>query len=500
MPEDSLSAALSDTLDCPPSTFPIPTARLSHLAAQHELYVPVTATSLWSCVRTVLYYVVSPHGSRGCAALAVAHRLFSSLSHVCLLQILDASGPFFKALADDLFAMVPPPSPFLHGWRCNVLDATCVRSNNPKADRDFERVHLLWELSSQNLLFAHCPLTARVGESLRHYPLRPTTLYIADRLYCTAAFFLRAHDHHAALLTRWNRCQKLWADTPQLEPFDINAILKTLAVGEQWEGWVRIGRWKNRPNRRHLRVRLVISHVGDEFAAAALAKLEANHQTVNDAARAVAPYLIVLSNAPTCFTGTELLELYRMRWVGTETQIREQKSVLGMRGLIGKSAKKRRAWLWAHLCAQLWWQLVDAEAAAPDATAPDATAPDAAAPDAAAPGHAAPDAADPGLANPASAGAAAAPGAVASSETPSARVWVGQAYRFYLKALGRQMLLQALLPIDISQWHQLRRRFLDALPKSGRCKARPRAWDAFLKKIDLTFQPISWRNEGISSA
>ena len=458
MTEDSLSTNLLGGLDTPPATFPISSARLHHLAEQHGLYMPAAATSLWSCVRVLLYYVVSPSGSRGCAALAVAQGLFASLSHVCLLQMLDASGPFFKALADDLFARVPAPKPFLHGWACNVLDATCTSSNNPKKDRDFERLHLLWDLPTGNILFAHCPLTERVGETLMHYPLRAKTLYTADRLYCTAKFFRHAHDHGAALLTRWNRCQKLWKDTTKPEEFDIHKVLDKLAVGEQWEGVVRIGRWKSLPNRRHLRVRLVIRHVGEEYAEAELAKLRANVQPINDAARAVAPYLIVLSNAPTDFTGTELVELYRMRWVGTETQIREQKSGLGMSGLIGKTAKKRRAWLWAHLVAQLWWQLVDADADVDVDVDADADA----------------------------------------AEPPRERVPVGQGYRFYLKTLGRQMLLQALLPIDISQWSRIRRRFLDALPKSGRRKARPRAWDAFLRKIDPGFNPKLWRKRGLS--
>ncbi len=432
---------------------------VEHLAKQHNLLLPAAAPSLHALLRVLLFYTFTGKGSREVVATAFATGLLRRLSHVYFLRILKRAGPFFKAWANLLMDALPKPNPFLKGWAVQVLDASCVHAPQASENNHFERIHLLWDLATGYFNHIHLPLDKKAPESLTHFPLQPHVLVLADRFYCSLRSFRHAHAAGAALLTRWNRRRLLWVDQPTPERLDWKALLKTIPLGEFREVWVRMGR-RQKSARPGLRVRLIIQHVGVEYGEKELEKLRKNRQRLTKDARVLAPYLILLLSASgPPLSVSEAVNCYRMRWVGSETELRESKSVLGLDRVVGKSAALRRAWLWAHLCGELVLQLVESQCEKVELPFSEALS--------------------------------------EVEEVPSVRasdqVSASRCYRYYLKSLGHRLVLDALMPIRLWQWPSLRRRFLSALPRQDRRKKQPRAWDAFLKSIEPGFDPIQWR-------
>lgn len=305
-------------------------------------------------VRLLLAYVMSAQSSRFVVAWACAIGLVPSYTHVSLFALLARSADFFEALARRLlerYASLEPAREPDSMPICSV-DATCITSRNSGA-KDFERLHLLHDLETGALRDFHLPAEQAVHESLRHFDLSSGTLVLADRLYCDTLCFEHAAKARAHLLVRWSRSRGLYHDARGTKRWDWRKELAKLEVGEraEYELWLT--------SKRTTKVRVLVEHAGEDFALSELDKLKANKQQINDDARLISPFMVVVTQASLEeLSLSKGLESYRMRWQGSEFNIREAKSVEGLSRLNLKSHEANRAWLFCHLCGQLLTQLL----------------------------------------------------------------------------------------------------------------------------------------------
>lgn len=423
---------------------------LEAVARDNQLVVPEAACSATAVFRVLLVYVASAMGSRAVAAWAVTLGWFDHLSHVWLLHCLRHAGPAFQRVIHHLLQAIPAPTRWLKGWAVLALDATCVHANNARTPTDYERLHLLWNLETGDLHDLHFPLDRLAPESLTHFTLQPHWLVLADRFYCSLVSFHHAQDAGAALVVRWKRTLSLWCEPHTAEAearWDWQTCAEGLAVGESRSCPVWLGHPRN--PRGQLAGRVVMLHVGPEFGANELEKLRKNKASLTPTTQALTPYLVVVTTAPASLSDAELLETFRLRWVGTETEIRQAKSVCGLSGVVGKDSGLRRSWLLGHLCVELLCQAVDRQARQT---------------------------------------------AVRESfQRVSEVLRADRLQRARLSASVYRLVARALLPIELADWQHLRERFLQALPQRDTRRRRPNAIEAYLRKIEPDFDPRQWR-------
>lgn len=399
-------------------------------------------------LRIVMDYVGRTRSSRLSAAWATAIGLVDHLSHVLLLTLLKCNGDWFERLAKlslEHCNEALPLEPFIQDRPLVAMDGSWVNSDQAPDGERGELVHLMFELATGWLRQFHLPLERRDGESLTHFQLEPGMIVLVDRLYCSAKSILYAKDAGADVIVRWRRNISLFVDEQTKALFDWRAALEALEPGHRLERRV----WLQRSDGQRVQVRCVAQEMGREFADKQIEQARRNKVELTDELRRYARYLVVLTTLDAEeFSAEQSIELYHQRWSTAEISIRELKSVMGFKHVIGKTARKRRAWLFCQLLLRGLLQLFDADELRQ--TRPLSMSMSSRGDEQAEPGQL------------------------------RARTDIDRNH--YRPGLLKAALMQALMPMRLSWWRRVARRFLDALPRERRRK-RPRSIAALLRKL-----------------
>lgn len=253
---------------------------------------------------------------------------------------LVACRPWVRAV---LARMVPPPSALPAQRRFLVIDASGIQA--PGARGTQYRLHLCMDLVT--LTFVSITVTdKRTGESLRHFPLGPGDVAVADRGYGHPATLVQTVEQGADLLVRLNA-----HNVPVTHP-DGSAVDWTAALGRQAPTSVCT-----------LPVQLAVAGAAPvplwvhayrlpEAPAAKARRLcrqqsrKKGHQPTRQSLLLAGWVLVVTSLPPTLLPGPTALTLYRVRWQ-IEIAIKRWKSVLDV-DLLRARYESPLADVWVH--------------------------------------------------------------------------------------------------------------------------------------------------------
>lgn len=402
-------------------------------------------------LRIVMHYVARTRSSRLSVAWATLIGLVDHLSHSWLLHGLEASARWLQALAqtafEDLLREVPM-TPFFRGHQVVVVDGTRVGG---------ECLHLMFELASGWLRQFRLDLDQTQGESLCHFALSPGMLVLADRLYCSATSAMHALSQQAHLLVRWRRNCALYLSEQGKDCLDWREALEGLALGQTLERAV----WLQNAAGQRVAVRVIATNLGETFAQTQLEQAQRNKQPITAELQRYAGYLVLVTTVPADeLSAMQACELYHQRWSGAEIAIREFKSVLGLKHVIGSRPQKRRAWLYTQLLVRGVIQRFDAPTLSQGVTLELELSPSAGS----------------------DSGAAGAVEAASPRGQGTVRVSLAHEQKYFRWGLLKEMLTDTLMPLRASWWPQLAPRLMALLPRPRRRK-RPRSLNALLRKL-----------------
>jgi hypothetical protein len=267
--------------------------------------------------------------------------LYESMTDQAVAERLRACGPWVKAM---LRRMLPLPAvdTLPQGLRFVVIDASSIQA--PGATGTDHRLHIALDLLA--LQFVEVLVSdVHTGETLKHFPLAPGDVAVADRGYAHCQGMSAAVQQGAELIVRLNPFSVVVGDAAGA-PLELCATLKrqhmetlrTLAVelratGGQHavRGWVHAYR------------------LNVEQANRARHKCRQSHKkgTPNAESLFLAGWVLVFTTlAPAVLTAQTIMALYRCRWQ-VEIAIKRWKSVLDVDALRAK-ATSPLAEVWLH--------------------------------------------------------------------------------------------------------------------------------------------------------
>jgi hypothetical protein len=249
--------------------------------------------------------------------------LYEAITDQAVAERLRACGPWVQAL---LRRMLSPSSvgTLPTGRRFVVIDASSIQA--PGATGTDHRLHIALDLLSLQFLEVLVS-DVHTGETLKHFPLAPGDVAVADRGYAQCQGMHAAVAQGADLIVRLNPFSVILSDAAGA-PLELCVTLKrqkmetlrTLAVtlcaaGGQHEvqGWVHAYR------------------LNEEQANRARHKCRQGHKKGTPSAESLllAGWVLVFTTlAPAVLTAQTIMALYRCRWQ-VEIAIKRLKSVLG---------------------------------------------------------------------------------------------------------------------------------------------------------------------------
>jgi hypothetical protein len=318
--------------DLPPETVQMARAFKAFVRAK-KVKTPV------QLLRVVFLYCGLDKSLREVAGIFTA--LYESMTDQAVAERLRACGPWVKAM---LRRMLPLPAvdTLPQGLRFVVIDASSIQA--PGATGTDHRLHIALDLLA--LQFVEVLVSdVHTGETLKHFPLAPGDVAVADRGYAHCQGMSAAVQQGAELIVRLNPFSVVVGDAAGA-PLELCATLKrqhmetlrTLAVelratGGQHavRGWVHAYR------------------LNAEQANRARHKCRQGHKKGTPKAESLflAGWVLVFTTlAPAVLSPQTLMALYRCRWQ-VEIAIKRWKSVLDVDALRAK-AHSPLAEVWLH--------------------------------------------------------------------------------------------------------------------------------------------------------
>ena len=267
--------------------------------------------------------------------------LYEAITDQSVAERLRACGPWVQALLRRMLPLSPVGT-LPAGRRFVVIDASSIEA--PGATGTDHRLHIAMDLLSLQFLEVLVS-DVHTGETLKHFPLAPGDVAVADRGYAQCQGMSAAVAQGADLIVRLNPFSVGLRDAAGA-PLELCVTLKrqktetlrTLAVtlcaaGGQHEvrGWVHAYR------------------LNAEQAHRARHKCRQRHKkgTPSAASLVLAGWVLVFTTlAPAVLTAQTIMALYRCRWQ-VEIAIKRWKSVLDVDALRAK-ATSPLAEVWLH--------------------------------------------------------------------------------------------------------------------------------------------------------
>jgi len=253
---------------------------------------------------------------------------------------LEACQPWVRAV---LARMVPAPSTLPAQRRFLVSDGSGIQA--PGARGTQYRLHLCMDLVT--LTFVSIRVTDKhTGESLRHFPLGPGDVAVADRGYGHPATLVQTVQQGADLLVRLN-AHNVPVTHPDGRPLDwgralgrqVSTSVCTLPVQLAVAGAAPIPLWVHA-------YRLPEAQANKARRVCRQQSRKKGHQPTQQSLLLAGWVLVVTSLPPTLLPGPTALALYRVRWQ-IEIAIKRWKSVLDV-DLLRARYESPLADVWLH--------------------------------------------------------------------------------------------------------------------------------------------------------
>ena len=290
-------------------------------------------------LRVVFFYCGLDKSLREVAGTFTA--LYESITDQAVAERLRACGPWVKAMLRRMLPLSAVDT-LPQGLRFVVIDASSIQA--PGAKGTDHRLHIAMDLVSLQFLEVFVS-DVHTGETLKHFPLAPGDVAVADRGYAHCQGMSAAVQQGAELIVRLNPFSVVLGDAAGA-PLELCATLKrqhmetlrTLAVelrstGGQHavRGWVHAYR------------------LNAEQANRARQKCRQGHKKGTPKAESLflAGWVLVFTTlAPAVLSPQTIMALSRCRW-HVEIAIKRWKSVLDVDALRAK-ANSPLAAVWLH--------------------------------------------------------------------------------------------------------------------------------------------------------
>jgi len=289
-------------------------------------------------LRLVLLYCGLDKSLREVAGNATL--LMEAITDSSVAERLAACRPWVRAL---LARLVSSPTPLPAQRRFLIIDASGIQA--PGARGTQYRLHLCMELVT--LSFVSITVTDKhTGESLRHFPLGPRDVAVADRGYGHPATLVETVQQGADLLVRLN-AHNVPVTHPDGSPLDWRRALGpqvptrvcTLPVQLAVAGADPLALWVHA-------YRLPEAQAAKARRVCRQQSRKKGHQPTQQSLLLAGWVLVVTSLAPTLLPGPTALALSRVRWQ-SEIAIKRWKSVLDV-DLLRARYESPLADVWLH--------------------------------------------------------------------------------------------------------------------------------------------------------
>ena len=303
-------------------------------------------------LRVLLIHLGCGHSLRETAVRAQQAQL-AELSSVALWKRLKKSQDWLQALCLELFRERGVELAAGGGFQVRAIDATTVKE--PGKSGSLWRIHYSVRLPSLACDFFKLTETEGpgTGESLRQFPIREGDCLLADRGYSTAAGIGYVAAAGGRVTVRVNT-GILSFQTLDGQAFDLRdkvSKLESAGAVESWPARVVVPQGVPVTGRvcaiRKTEEAIQIAHEGIRKEAARKGR-QVQPKTLE-----FARYVIVFTTFPTAeFTGSEVLEWYRIRWQ-VELVFKRFKSLAELGHLPKHDDESAKAWLYGKLLVAL---------------------------------------------------------------------------------------------------------------------------------------------------
>ena len=301
-----------------------------------------------------LLRILMIHLLDGCSLRETATRAtqggLARVSDVALLKRLRACGEWFRWIGGELMSLhvgATGTLEVLPGRRLRLVDGSTV--SEPGATGSTWRIHYAFGLPSLRCDEVYVT-DAKVGESLKHFKVRPEDVMMADRGY--------AHREGIAHVVRagGDVVVRLNLTNIPLEQTDGKALnilrrLRTLrgAVCGDWPAWMRVS---SRTGAARIPVRLCAIRKSVQATQKArqkiLAEAARKNREVQPETLEAAGFVMLLTTLAPQISAQRILNLYRGRWQ-IELAFKRLKSLLGVGHLKKFDPGGATAWLQGKL-------------------------------------------------------------------------------------------------------------------------------------------------------
>ena len=287
------------------------------------------------------------HLAHGCSLAETSVRAkqagLCTMSSVALFKRLRAAEGWLRWLAEQIRG-IKLMSAIGVGRRLRAVDATTV--SEPGSTGTDWRIHYSVNLGDLQCDFFELT-DVKGGETLRRVPIKPHDIIMGDRIYATPPGVAHVMDARGDLVVRVNR-QSLPLFDEDRNSLNILKMVRVLKPGQtrEWRTSVQ------HPKGGWLSGRLIAvkrSIAATRFERKRLMRRANRRQhKVSKASLQAAQYFMVWTSLPDSFSGSMVLEFYRLRWQ-IELVFKRMKSIMGLGHLPKADPVSCRAWLHGKL-------------------------------------------------------------------------------------------------------------------------------------------------------
>ncbi len=283
------------------------------------------------------------HLANGCSLAETSVRArrvgICTMSSVALFKRLRAAEGWLRWLAQSVRGSNLNSVKEL-GRRLRAVDATTV--SEPGSTGTDWRIHYSVNLSDLQCDFFELT-DVKGGETLRRVPIKRHDILMGDRIYATPPGVAHVMDAQGDLIVRVNR-QSLPLFDGTGNRLEILKVVRELKSGQvrEWSAAV------HHPKGHWLRGRLIA--VRRSIAATRLQRKRLMRRAsrrqykLSKESLEAAKYFMVWTSLPDSFSGSTVLEFYRLRWQ-IELVFKRMKSIMGLGHLPKADPISCRAWL-----------------------------------------------------------------------------------------------------------------------------------------------------------